>query len=655
MAFPVKPQTARLELGEALFNQLAPLNIDYIGNVATEFEAQALAYSLNLTATSVTSLALSVLGSKTITVQTGLGFIKNMPLRVGSTVSPGNFADGIITDYVTGTGALTFNATAFGGSGTFTAWNVFLLPSASNVASLSTNNFLGVQNFAQGADIASAATINLTTATGNTLNVTGVVATSVVTLGAGMTRRVRATGAWPLTYNATTNNITGGISTTLAAGDEVEYKNISGVVYGTIIKTSGRALTESTNVDFRQTVISGAVGGDTYTGTSITLATPGVITVSATHGKENDTPFYFTTGGIFPTGYAANTQYFARVVSGATLQGALTAGGASITTTVSAGSGLTLVWGVLNNAFGTPLLGGALGATTVTTSNINATTPLRVSFANGYNASGQVNLIGTSTANLTFSNLLTNGTMYGYLTWSAGANVTSVGTLAPVIQQQGIPSIVSGQYTYNLKEAKMYLGNGATASQVNTVQVATFTVAAGVVSAITWLPFRVAAVEDSAIVSGTAVTTTSGTSVDFTGIPSWVKKITVMLSGVSTNLTSVLLMQLGDSGGVETTGYTSMGSGITSASAASVPQTAGFGLVSSVRATDVYGGSFILNLLDPATNTWTILGSMSTNTNAFMGIASGSKALSSTLDRVRLTTVNGTDTFDAGTVNISYE
>jgi hypothetical protein len=62
--------------------------------------------------------------------------------------------------------------------------------------------------------------------------------------------------------------------------------------------------------------------------------------------------------------------------------------------------------------------------------------------------------------------------------------------------------------------------------------------------------------QNSAITAGTAVASTSGTSIDFTSIPSWVKRITVMIAGVSTNGSSIIQIQLGDSGGVETSGYT---------------------------------------------------------------------------------------------------
>jgi len=153
------------------------------------------------------------------------------------------------------------------------------------------------------------------------------------------------------------------------------------------------------------------------------------------------------------------------------------------------------------------------------------------------------------------------------------------------------------------------------------------------------------------IVSGTAVTASS-TSVDFTGIPSWVKRITVMLNGVSTNGTSNWLVQLGDSGGIETTGYSARAITLTNNSSA----TSTAGLISTVivAAANATSGSIIISLLDSTTNTWVSQGNLLDPTN-YLHTASGVKALSATLDRVRITTVNGTDTFDAGTINILYE
>lgn len=156
------------------------------------------------------------------------------------------------------------------------------------------------------------------------------------------------------------------------------------------------------------------------------------------------------------------------------------------------------------------------------------------------------------------------------------------------------------------------------------------------------------------LVSGTAVASTSGTSIDFTGIPSWVKRITVMFSGVSTNGTSAVQIQLGDSGGVETTNY--LGAIARSgAGTAGANNSAGFLLEDSGAASVVRHGSMVITLLDSATNTWSAFGVIGRSDSANAYMQGGSKSLSATLDRVRITTVNGTDTFDAGSINILYE
>jgi hypothetical protein len=154
--------------------------------------------------------------------------------------------------------------------------------------------------------------------------------------------------------------------------------------------------------------------------------------------------------------------------------------------------------------------------------------------------------------------------------------------------------------------------------------------------------------------AGTAVSAT-GTSVDFTGIPSWAKRITVLFSGVSTNGTSVIQVQLGDSGGIEATGYLGTSSILRDAlSAANSNYTTGFG-IGILSAAYVLHGSMVLSLIDSTTNTWASSSNFANSNTAVMTVGAGSKPLSATLDRIRITTVNGTDTFDAGTINILYE
>lgn len=148
----------------------------------------------------------------------------------------------------------------------------------------------------------------------------------------------------------------------------------------------------------------------------------------------------------------------------------------------------------------------------------------------------------------------------------------------------------------------------------------------------------------------TAKASTSGTSVDFTGIPSWVKRITVMFSGVSTNGTSVVLVQLGD-GAVKTSGYLGSAS-INTSITISAAYTTGFGISQQTNATDVQHGLIILTNL--SSNTWVASTNMARSDSA-TSQGAGSVTLSGTLDRVRITTVNGTDTFDAGSINLLLE
>lgn len=152
--------------------------------------------------------------------------------------------------------------------------------------------------------------------------------------------------------------------------------------------------------------------------------------------------------------------------------------------------------------------------------------------------------------------------------------------------------------------------------------------------------------------SGTAVTA-SGTSVNFTGIPSTAKRITVMFSGVSTNGTSAFIVQLGDFGGIEATGYVSGNAAIGNQVVGSlVTTTVGFmGTSSSIAAQNINGAIVLLNV---SGNTWVAQGNLFMSATATY-VVGGTKTLSDTLTQVRITTVNGTDTFDAGTINIMWE
>jgi hypothetical protein len=161
-------------------------------------------------------------------------------------------------------------------------------------------------------------------------------------------------------------------------------------------------------------------------------------------------------------------------------------------------------------------------------------------------------------------------------------------------------------------------------------------------------------IQGGTITSGTAVASTSGTSIDFTGIPSWVKRVTVMYNGVSTNGSSIIQIQVGSSS-VSTSGYRSTASFGVSATNFIYLAT-GFAVNTSYSgSSNINSGIYTLTLI--GSNTWVGSGTNGGDSSGQIAwaCAGNSPALGGALDRVRITTVNGTDTFDAGSINILYE
>jgi len=162
-------------------------------------------------------------------------------------------------------------------------------------------------------------------------------------------------------------------------------------------------------------------------------------------------------------------------------------------------------------------------------------------------------------------------------------------------------------------------------------------------------------VSGSLIVQGTAVTA-SGINIDFTSIPSWVKRITVMFNGVSTNGSSAILVRLGTAASIPTTGYNSNSLNLNG----STPTYSSAGLLatSTISSSGTYYGSMVISNVSTSSNGWVStanIGGTSTASGALTGgVAGGGITLADTLTRIRITTVSG-DTFDAGTINILYE
>lgn len=153
----------------------------------------------------------------------------------------------------------------------------------------------------------------------------------------------------------------------------------------------------------------------------------------------------------------------------------------------------------------------------------------------------------------------------------------------------------------------------------------------------------------------TAQNSTSGTAITFSSVPSGVRKIHVMVSGGSTSGTSNVMIQIGDAGGVETSAYLGAATTITSATPATANFTTGFGVTATTIVGMTIHGTATLTLMDSSTNTWSCTSLMGHSNATTFSMGAGVKSTSAILDRVVITTVGGADTFDAGSINISYE
>ena len=385
-------------------------------------------------------------------------------------------------------------------------------------------------------------------------------------------------------------------------------------------------------------------------------------------------------------------------------------------TTLTAGSNITITNGVGSITIAST--GGGGGSGTVTSVNVSGGTTGLTTSGGPVTTSGTITIAGTlaygnggtgGTATptagtipygtgtaLAYSAAGTSGQVLtsggsGAPTWTT---VTSTGTVTSVnvsggttgLTYSGGPVTTSGTITMagtlivgnggtgaaTLTANSVVLGNGTGAVQVvapgTTGNVLTsngttwISSAAGSIptpSSIGQIPFSTDGSTYTAtqkITQGTAVASTSGTSIDFTGIPSWVKRVTVMFNGVSTSGTSLVQIQVG-SGSASTSGYLSycVYAGGTS-QANGVTATTGLLADATGSSTSVRSGHMILTL--QSANTWissVCIGFFSGSAYYSHTGGGASPSLSGALDRVRITTVNGTDTFDAGSINILYE
>lgn len=180
----------------------------------------------------------------------------------------------------------------------------------------------------------------------------------------------------------------------------------------------------------------------------------------------------------------------------------------------------------------------------------------------------------------------------------------------------------------------------------------TVTVAAPAVAGSNTLTLQAGTATNSMNTLSTAVTSTSGTSIDFTGLPTWVKRITVMFNGVSLTANANILVQLGTGATptYTTSGYTSTANGCSAGGNSVVTSTAGFILFDQLAAGTISGHMILTNI---SGNIW-ISSNTAKRATDLVGFGAGDVALAAVLTAVRITTTS-TDTFDAGSINILYE
>jgi hypothetical protein len=258
------------------------------------------------------------------------------------------------------------------------------------------------------------------------------------------------------------------------------------------------------------------------------------------------------------------------------------------------------------------------------------------------NAAGSITITSTSQGGTVTS---VGASVPSFLSVS-GSPVTTSGTLAITYSGTALPVANGGTGATSLTANNVLLGNGTSAVQV---------VAPGTTGNVltsngtTWTSAL-----SNGIVLGTPVATTSGTSFTFTGIPSNAKTIYVNFNGVTAGSAGSgdwIYVQIGPSGGVETSGYTSTSTNCQSNQSTQLSGVSNaFGAYSAFYNTNICG-SFVISLENSSSNTWV------STTNLMVGssvvISAGKKSLAGTLTQLKIF-VNGSYTFSAGEINISY-
>jgi len=243
-------------------------------------------------------------------ISTGVSGLASNVATFLATSSSANLASAVTDE--TGSGSLVFGTSptfvtpVLGTPASGTATNLTGLPPAGvtgTAAILGANTFTALQTLSTGADIASATAVDLTGATGNVVVITGTTTSTSLTMTAGQQMMLLPSGAWPLTFHATTMNINGGVSYTCAAGDRIyAVKDLANVIRVSVTKQDGTAVVAGAAGGVREFTATGTIGD----GVIVTLESDGTVktVTKTTSSVAAGTPATFSSASVF---YTAST------------------------------------------------------------------------------------------------------------------------------------------------------------------------------------------------------------------------------------------------------------------------------------------------------------------------------------------------------------